>query len=443
MRTQRFLTLACACVAIGMATMATAAVRLDRLYLLGDEDGSGFSPVSPPGTVAELGAKDLVQPDPTFGGSYDSDPFASSGTNTYIDLLTPQALDLTNSLTSSPTYVNVASRPSVPGESGVVGVRFVGSSQQYLSAGALGSPYPKSKALGDPSISVSSSADDGIGSPGTGVKDYSGIRSRGIQFWVMPEAVAAGDQSIISDSNAHGVRIEDGLWTMRYNGVDYASDRDSLAAPTNGEWYHVMQVADRDSNNSVLYVDGNAVALATGNYSFSPGEGFDTLLLGAGDTDTDGTREDFFTGTLDDVKMFVWGTSEATSTNYGTFDLFADNDFIADALSASAGAADVNADGVIDYSNAAGSDLNAFLDGWGTRNRVNGVIVADLSTRLSGDIDLNGKVDLLDLYEINQANSAAGAALLAAIGGGTAVPEPSTIVLGSLALLVVGVARRR
>jgi hypothetical protein len=156
--------------------------------------------------------------------------------------------------------------------------------------------------------------------------------------------------------------------------------------------------------------------------------------------------ENFFTGVLDDLEMFVLGTSTDTQFDYGTLNLAEDNAFVASELNGF-DAADVNLDGTVsgDGTGPAGADdVTAFVQGWKSRNFVNGIRVGDLNTRLNGDLDFDGVVKLDDAFILHEGLIASGAGGLDfGLLSGRASPEPATWLLLAVALAGVAAYRRR
>lgn len=128
-------------------------------------------------------------------------------------------------------------------------------------------------------------------------------------------------------------------------------------------WYHVMHhnydalastgpsvVAGSGGLNpftSILYVNGIAVSANNDNINTGGDPGGDylgQLIVGAAEIDTDnnGTVEGighFFQGVVDDLEMYVYGDNEtgqpgnlSDGEDWGTFDLFTDNAWIAEEI---------------------------------------------------------------------------------------------------------------
>jgi len=295
--------------------------------------------------------------------------------------------------------------------------------------------------------------------------DYSGITARGMQMWVRPDSAglaAANRQTLVMDSVASGgVAITaDGKWTQINDGHADA-DIEATVAVTGDTWYHVMHhvYESSDANAtiatggnadhvSVLYVDGiavsaNADSINTGDFGDAGRLG--VLTVGAAelpDTDEDPATAEFgeyFDGTVDDLEMYVF-----QSPLGGPFDLFTDNEWIANEISNLPGGVllpgDVDRDGTVEIVD----DVNAFVAGWLSENRLvgahNEILVGDWNTWGQGDMNHDGRTDLRDWRIINAANPALGAAIDSAL---SVVPEPSSVILLGISLLAIGTRRSR
>jgi hypothetical protein len=338
-----------------------------------------------------------------------------------------QLVDLT--AVNTPTYVNISGRPD--GGTGK-GIQFNAVQQEYLHAFNLGFPEDSFSAATHTTLSG-------------GALDYLGISNRGMQFWVRPASTAV--QSIVMDTNRHGVRINsNGKYSMRYNNVDYES---SVSAVAN-TWYHIEVVRPAGAaNGSRMYINGVAVAAAAGGYD----DDWSDLVVGAntagddGGTHTEipspvgftGGTTEFFSGIVDDLKMFVIGTSTSTTpVSYGAFSLAADNQYVASTVTGIKGTAgDVTNDGLLNQ-----ADKDAFIAGWMHRRLVNNIQIGDLVSRAEGDLNLDGITNINDLLLLQNALSGAGLGTITPEELG--VPEPSTVLLALLASLpLVGGRRRR
>jgi hypothetical protein len=210
-------------------------------------------------------------------------------------------------------------------------------------------------------------------------------------------------------------------------------------------WYHVEVVRPAGAaGGSRMYVNGIAVAAAAGAYNVDAAD----LVVGsntAGDeTNFTGGTEEFFSGVIDDLKMFVIGQAPATdapprpAADYGAFNPAIDNDFIASTITGIKGVAgDVTNDGILNQ-----ADKDAFISGWLDRRVVNGIQVGDLMSRANGDLNLDGITNLHDLVLLQNALPAAGLATITAAELQSAVPEPASIIMVLIAGLVK-VRRRR
>ena len=192
-----------------------------------------------------------------------------------------------------------------------------------------------------------------------------------------------------------------------------------------------------------LYVDGVAVAAAAGGYT---GTDENVLTIGAStgdDTNTTPGAANHFVGVLDELEMFVMGTSTATQTDFGTFNLGTDNPIVAASMAGIpdgdlTGDGNVTGDGTGDPST---DDVSAFVDGWRYEKTLNGVRIGDLETRNMGDFNYDGVVNLLDwqVLRINHATGAAGVDLGELLA---AVPEPSALLLAGLAAVFCSLTRK-
>lgn len=445
--------------ALAAAPSAEAAFTLDRDYRLGENDTLAGGPATVGTRIGQNGA----------GDANDSAgvPNSQGGSN--------QVITLTPVAGNGPIYRSTATRPfASPGE---IGIEFTNS----FGADAL-----RAEPLGSPGESVSSaSATSSLYATGVGPFDYDGVTNRGMQFWTRPSRTNV-DQVIVYDTDQHVVGISaGGRWFMQYDAPRPAgrtifgavTDRtidttipESLAQAN--QWYHVMLVRPYGATRKIedpvdpaapptfdsdvssgpnggarLYINGVAVAAETGGFNtgleFNFGTGSfrgDSILYvgGFGATPASGAFQGItnpYLGILDDLEMFVLGTS-VNGTGWGNFDLATDNGFIAQTL-AGIGAADLNRDGT---ENAA--DVTAFVNGWLSQNLVNGIVVGDLRSRARGDVNFDGRVDLLDWRQINLASPASGTAIGQALGF-IAIPEPAGLALAGAVALVGGLRGRR
>jgi hypothetical protein len=368
------------------------AATVDRNYRMGDDPFEGASP----------------------GGSvfvtFDSEGQPGQG----------QLVDLT--AVNTPTYATISGRPDGVGG---LGIQFNAAQQQYLHGFNLGTPSD--------SFSAASHT-----TPTGGNLDYAGLVNRGLQFWVRPTSTAV--QSIVMDTNQHGVRVNsNGKFSMRYAGLDYES---SVAVVPNS-WYHVEVVRPLGAaNGSRMYINGNAVVVTPGGYN----DDWADLVVGAntgGDDGgthggnppvgfTGGTQE-FFSGIVDDLKLFVIGTSTSTNpVNYGDFNFATDNAFAASPISGIKGVAgDVTNDGFLTQ-----ADKDAFIAGWLKKRLVNGIQIGDMTSRAQGDLNLDGITNINDLLLLQNSLPGAGLGTITAaeLSG---VPEPATAALLLLAAMAL------
>lgn len=312
-----------------------------------------------------------------------------------------QALDLVAA--NTPTYRNIVGRPD---GGGGIGIEFAAAQLENLSGLALN--WPQESALSD--------------SQG-GLYDLEGIADRSFQFWVRPTSAAV--QSLVMDTNQHGVRINSsGNFSMRYGNVDYASTQ----AVVPSTWYHIQVVRPAGpENRSRMYVNGVAVAVSTSvDYA---ADNLTNLTVGS---NTAGNGE-FFSGVIDDLRMSVYGiTTSAGAFNYGTYNFATENAFAADPDTGITGVpGDVNNSGSLTQ-----ADKDAFIAGWMDRRVVNGLQLGDLQSFEQGDLNLDGITNIFDLVLMQDALSGAGmGAITAADLAG--VPEPSTGLLFLLAAFAV------
>ncbi|MGL4514270.1 MAG: LamG-like jellyroll fold domain-containing protein [Lacipirellulaceae bacterium] len=374
---------------------SASAVLVDRFYRLGDEAAEGAV------NGAAVNATN---------GTFDSAGI-TFGQDEFVDLFPGPA---------SPTYTSVVGRPA----SGTGrGLSFNGAAQQYV----------RGRRLGLPSTSVTSLTPNNY--------DFTGVSNRGLQLWARPSASTPGTaQTLIADTNQHGVRINaTGAYAMRYAGADYAS----TVTATPNVWKHVMVVRGA-GGASAMYIDGVAVALATGGYD---GEDTADLVLGA-DTAGDemsftGGQSGFYSGLLDDVELFVIGAVRGPNPSNGnvvenftaTFSLGRDNDFAASVLSGVPG--DLDQDGDLDA-----SDRSAFVAGWLSEKRIANRRVGDVTTIRNGDLNFDGVTDIADLAAFQAAITGAGLAAITA-GELVAVPEPVAMLTALAGLALASPKRRR
>lgn len=254
------------------------------------------------------------------------------------------------------------------------------------------------------------------------------------------------------DTYQFGVHITaNDTWGMTWgsnNNSSAGNTVDSGVAVEFGEWTHVMQHSQGPSG-AVLLVDGIAIAKMGFNNgvqtyrSHVAGADLD-LTLGAG---LDQASNHYF-GILDDVEIYVAGDNTGVAPvvgsitqpgmNWGTVSLATDNEFIAGTL-AGKDVGDVNLDGFVDA-----LDVTDLMNHWNSIKLVGGVPIGDLETRMIGDLDFNGRVDIGDALILHDRLLAfgQGGMDLASLGG-HAVPEPTTLVSSTLLLGAMLLLRAR
>jgi len=440
-----------------MVGPATAAVTVDRDYTFGDS-GSFDANL---GSVGEGNPIGFEIPGVTslHGGDVLSGDEAGSTSSGGDDLGTVIVLEVPGAQSTShtgATYTSTTGRPLLAGAG--FGARFDGT-DDVLSGLALDRPEEflnrTRTQYGNPTL--------------TSAIDYTGITTRGLQMWVRADAAglnAGTRQTIVMDTTeSGGVAITaDGKWTQIFDSELDDGDIPATVSVAADTWYHVMQhihttgdvgapglVEGAESGfSSVVYVDGIAVSASNDFHDvgdFTAGDRVGSLTVGAAelaDQDEDPTTADFgefFDGTVDDLQMYI-----SQSPLGGPFDLFEDNEWIANEISNLPGgvllAGDLDRDGTVELVD----DVNAFVSNWMSENRFEGagskiLTVGDWGTWGQGDMNLDGVVNLKDWAIINAASPALGAAIGNAL---SAVPEPSSIVLfGMMAFLGLGNARPR
>ncbi len=383
-------------VCVAGAGAANAAVTVDRTYRFGDDAGE----------IGQAGFGQFVGNATAGNVTFDSTGVPATGT----------FQDLANAFGAfgGPIYANV----------GPTGLARPGAAANERGATFDGiSNYLTGLTLGFPGTTPSSSA-------GVGNLNYKGLRDIGFQLWVRPNAAGNGAiQNIVLDGNQHGVSINAaGNWVLRYNNANVTS----TTPVAFDAWSHVMVVRPRGTTaptgGGILYINGEAVAAAPGNYNVNEDRATAFLVVGANQTFTD-----YFNGTLDELSMFVMGKT-VDGVDRGTFNLKTDNAFASTFLKPNSG--DVNQDGSLTP-----ADVTAFVSGWGSTKLVNNVRVGDVTTILNGDLNFDGATNLADAGILNAALAAAG---LPALDVTTlSIPEPTTATLAaSLALLATRSMRR-
>lgn len=254
------------------------------------------------------------------------------------------------------------------------------------------------------------------------------------------------------DTYQFGVHITaDDTWGMTWGSNSNSTTGnmvDSEVEVEFGEWTHVMQHS-YGASGAVLYVDGVAIAKMGFNdgsqtYRTHTTNGDLDLTLGAGLDQA----SNFFWGVLDNVEIYVGGDNTGVppvvlsvsqpGRDYGTVSLLEDNEFVAAAL-AGKDVGDVNLDGQVDS-----LDIAALMENWNSIKLVGGFPIGDLETRMIGDLDFNGWVDMGDALILHERLLAFGqAGLDFATLGGQAVPEPTTLISATLLLGALLLMRAR
>ncbi|MEQ8848029.1 LamG-like jellyroll fold domain-containing protein [Botrimarina sp.] len=438
-----------------LLTAASAfASTVDRLYQFGD------LPLENPTAGADLGSGLAT------AATIDSAGIFVGGNP---DLSEPNVRSFANlqKWSNVPSYVLVNDRPDLaPGETSWA-ASFSRSSREAIYGPNLNFPQQ--------SFSSQLSRDPN----GAGPFDYSGVTDRYLQFWVKPNN-SANTQVLVMDTFQHGVRINDGKFSLRYAGADFDSpvavEVGRPGKPESNGWYHVMLLTQDnlfERGNAVLYVDGVAVAAITGDYQTSglvadPGvapanrltidESF--LGIGAGFGGSKfgqfilpAVREpNYFDGVIDELEMGVIGFNR--NDEWGAFDFLTENQYAAAIALPGVDPADVNLDGLVQGDGtgpASVDDVTAFVENFFSSKTIPGVIaggdadstvpivVGDIDTRSRGDLNIDGVIDLADWSILNAANPTMAGLVLQAM----AVPEPTAAVV--VAVLCVGAvgSRRR
>jgi hypothetical protein len=187
---------------------------------------------------------------------------------------------------------------------------------------------------------------------------------------------------------------------------------------------------------AALYVNGIAVAATPAGYATGDqgGAALD-IIIGAGLNRT----SNFFAGQLDEFTIGVAGnnTGQAGGRDYGVVNLGVDNAFVRQNLTG-VNPGDINRDGSVNT-----TDINTFVANWRRAQQVNGVTVGDLNSRLFGDLNMNGTVDIDDAYTLHAALRAAGSGAGLDFSLLGSVPEPSGALLLICGLATLGLRRKR
>ncbi|MGI9456088.1 MAG: PEP-CTERM sorting domain-containing protein, partial [Aeoliella sp.] len=161
----------------------------------------------------------------------------------------------------------------------------------------------------------------------------------------------------------------------------------------------------------------------------------------------------FYNGVLDDVRLFLWGDNSdqlgadgvaggtngpgglnADGQNWGALNLDTDNDFIA-ALNLQAG--DATGDGSVlgDGSGGVNDDVAFFIDHWRDQQLLGDTVIGDLNSRQNqADFNYDGITDIADWLILRANHPTPGSLNLGALlNGRTSVPEPSSVILLTLA----------
>jgi hypothetical protein len=319
--------------------------------------------------------------------------------------------DINLGVINSPVYRTITGRPD---GAGGIGVEFDSAQQQYMTGTALdwpqNSPWARTQ---------------------SGTYYLNGIADRGVQFWVRPTSTST--QTLVMDTNDHGVRINStGKFSMRYADVDY----DSTVSAAANTWYHIELVRPAgDDSRSRLYVNGVAAAVSA-PLDYHPSDTDTNMIVGA-NTTGDG---EFFKGIVDDVRMYVYGTSTDANhvTSYGTWNFATDNGYAASSVTGLKGVAgDVTNDGLLTT-----ADKTAFIAGWMHKRVVNGFQIGDMLSHSQGDLNFDGITNILDLAIMQNALTSAGMGAITA-GDLSGVPEPTTALMAILAALPLAFVRNR
>jgi hypothetical protein len=278
--------------------------------------------------------------------------------------------------------------------------------------------------------------------------NWTNISTRHMEGWVRPTGAAApGRQTVVSDTEQFQIFVSAPVSGVRYWGMQHgdtvANDPDVVVTSEEAvefdEWTHVMQRSFQ--GDAVLYVNGLGVAHTTNNTDTSTEAANPAnLVFGAGQNKT----SEFFAGQLDNWNFYVSGdnatqTGPPAGMDWGAVDLATENDFIRQTLEAAGNKlGDVNLDNSVDE-----DDVAVFIANWLSEKEINGFEFGDLETRMRGDFDFDGEVDLDDALVLRNGLLAAGSGAVFDLSGLGSVPEPGSLVLLATGLAAVFGWRRR
>ena len=381
-----------------MVDTAQADVFTDRTYLFGDDGAEGADPSNTLGTGN------------SFGTTFDSANAPGSG-----DLQ-----DL--AVVGDPKYVSVSDRPGASG--GSLGATFDGVDD-----------YVKTPV----NLAVPSDVWDNTNYFTTYPLNFEGIRVQGMQLWVKPDGSLQNvRQDIIRNSNAHAVSITaTNNWGLVTGPIP---PLDSGVPVSFNQWSHVMQVsgATKLSDGSTmsggaLFINGVIVKASRNAYTFVENH---PLTIGAqqfqGDLGgaTPSDPANFYKGIVDDVDVFLWGTN-TSNFDFGTFNAGEDNDWIAAQLTGIL-PGDINRDGQVSGNGTgpvASDDVSALVLNWRYRQVFDGLLLGDWNSRLKGDLNFDGIVNLQDAFQVRNGLIASGLGTLNFDLLVASVPEPTTTAL--------------
>lgn len=405
------------CLVVMLAALASSNARadvfVDRTYTFGSDATEGAQA----GIVLGSGN--------TFGTTFDTANAPGSG-----DLQ-----DL--SVIGAPTYVTVTGRPGTLANS--LGASFDGENDYLRTPVNLVVPHD-----------VWNNIEYFPTTPFP--LNFAGIRVQGMQLWVKPDGTRQNvRQDIIRNGNAHAISVTAnnnwgaviGTGVPLDSGVPVAFD----------QWTHVMHVSGATNladgstqSGGALFVNGVIVKAGSTPYTFNSNHPF---TIGAqqfqGDIGgaTPSEPGNFFKGIVDDVDVFLWGTN-TSGHDYGRFHAGTDNDWIsAQLLGIPDG--DINRDGQVSGNGtgpASSDDVTALIENWRYRQVIDGLQLGDWNSRLKGDLNFDGAVDLQDAYLVRSGLMSSGLGTLD-FSLLTSVPEPATTTMVLTMLVAMGLARRR